>query len=461
MQQIDRSLLALTGDLSDINWSQWRASLPPTSKIPGSFDGLALDEQTKPLRVVCCQTLIDHARLAFIQPETWNFATISHRWRQNEAWPVHIPSTNTTFDVTAVAFQSLLGLARLCDSRAIPYFWIDCLCIDQNSAAEKRREIINMGQYYRHSEITLIFLWGLDIIGPPAVAGRAPQWDTRSWTLQEEILSRERAYYVISLHQRHRCSGVCNLQCRGLCLAEPIELFVESHSGTPFAACGTMQTPNSHFAATRIHLLPHGSLTSCRNIYLSTELELPEDAEGHHMINKYLRGNWLFTPVLALQEMSHRQATLPEDQIYGLIGLFRALKLVDGERIPPDAIQYNVGRNYALRTLAASMPCSKLQLLTTIEAYHGGCATPLDGLGALPAFWQAPSRMMPTILYTNTLGSAQMLTTDDVEEQGLEVRTLCAQATLVDNEDHTVGISGVLADIKRSGFVDVTFVCCR
>ncbi|KAJ9665651.1 hypothetical protein H2201_004343 [Coniosporium apollinis] len=56
-----------------------------------------------------------------------------------------------------------------------------------------------MGLYYANAKKTLIFPFGLDLVGPPLMpdSGAAPTWHSRAWTLQEEAVAGDKAYFVL------------------------------------------------------------------------------------------------------------------------------------------------------------------------------------------------------------------------------------------------------------------------
>lgn len=177
---------------SEETWTEWVRSLRPTTSVP---DTISLRDL--PLRVRCATSLWPDGdtipELKVVQPHDWNFVAISHRWLENLEWEAYrrpYPAENLGMKVTAVSKKSLYLLASICRTMGFQYFWLDCICIDQGSALEKAREVVNMGSYYTKSARTVIFPYGIDKVGPPLMSdGSLPVWHSRAWTVQEGPLS--------------------------------------------------------------------------------------------------------------------------------------------------------------------------------------------------------------------------------------------------------------------------------
>ncbi|KIJ67102.1 hypothetical protein HYDPIDRAFT_26505 [Hydnomerulius pinastri MD-312] len=87
------------------------------------------------------------------------YIAISHTWGTS-------PSDRDT--TGGQAYRSIPGhevkmkeIQRAVAQLGAKYFWIDTMCIDQNSATEKAEEIPKMGHYYRNASRTLVYLGDL------------------------------------------------------------------------------------------------------------------------------------------------------------------------------------------------------------------------------------------------------------------------------------------------------------
>ncbi|KAI9743485.1 MAG: hypothetical protein M1818_002798 [Claussenomyces sp. TS43310] len=137
-------------------------------------------------------------------------------------------SLDLTFSRLSGTIQDAIHCVRELDER---FLWVDALCIIQDSKEEKEAQIMQMDRIYENSIITIIAasplpeLWsGYDCL-PGYRAGtrlftqeiarvrdielctsfpsvelitdpRNSTWSTRSWTFQEELLSRRRLYFT-------------------------------------------------------------------------------------------------------------------------------------------------------------------------------------------------------------------------------------------------------------------------
>ncbi|KAI9566128.1 hypothetical protein HD554DRAFT_2174841 [Boletus coccyginus] len=76
-------------------------------------------------------------------------------------------------------------------TRGKKFFWIDILCINQDEQREKSFYVPHMGDLYRRAAETHAYPFGAKI--PPSLFSDEvyfPIWETRAWTVQEQILSK-------------------------------------------------------------------------------------------------------------------------------------------------------------------------------------------------------------------------------------------------------------------------------
>ena len=91
--------------------------------------------------------------------------------------------------VHAQLFFTVVNFSVL--ARGKKLFWIDMLCIDQNDQQEKNYFVPRMGDLYHRASETHAYPFGSKI--PSSVSSDEvyfPLWETRAWTVQEQILSR-------------------------------------------------------------------------------------------------------------------------------------------------------------------------------------------------------------------------------------------------------------------------------
>ncbi|KAI9566125.1 hypothetical protein HD554DRAFT_2119562, partial [Boletus coccyginus] len=76
-------------------------------------------------------------------------------------------------------------------TRGKKFFWIDILCINQDDQREKSFYVPRMGDLYRRAAETHAYPFGANI-APSLLSDEVyfPIWETRAWTVQEQILSK-------------------------------------------------------------------------------------------------------------------------------------------------------------------------------------------------------------------------------------------------------------------------------
>jgi len=145
-----------------------------------------------------------------------DFVAISYVWTDGiKKWRNCISSTNgSTYEETIERGSAMLSvstaLADISDSDGIAhahlfltivaffvltrgkkFFWIDILCINQDEQREKSFYVPLMGDLYRRAAETHAYPFGAKI--PPTLFSdevHFPIWETRAWTVQEQILSK-------------------------------------------------------------------------------------------------------------------------------------------------------------------------------------------------------------------------------------------------------------------------------
>jgi len=159
-----------------------------------------------PLRLYNLQT----KQVEKTEAKTGNYAILSYVWGQagelssdakeeiNEIWN----KVEYVNKVNPSGYKSLHKAIEVCKKLlGINYLWMDQLCINQHSTAEKNLEVPKMRQYYNQATATLIAIdgeigernnmgdlgWTGNIIEQIVIS----PWFTRAWTFQEGLLSKQ------------------------------------------------------------------------------------------------------------------------------------------------------------------------------------------------------------------------------------------------------------------------------
>ena len=102
-----------------------------------------------------------------------------------------VPIGGSDDDAIAEAQLFFTIIAFFVLTRGKKFFWMDILCINQDEQKEKVFFVPQMGYLYRSASETHSYPFGAEILS--AVFSKKvyfPAWDTRAWTVQEQILSR-------------------------------------------------------------------------------------------------------------------------------------------------------------------------------------------------------------------------------------------------------------------------------
>jgi hypothetical protein len=140
------------------------------------------------MRLIHAPTL---SLVEFFEPNVPPYAILSHTWGDGEVsfLEMGLPSSRQ-------AKQGFVKITRACEtalSLGLEYIWVDTCCIDKTSSAELTESINSMFEWYRKSEICIVFLadYGAD---PNAPLGPC-KWFSRGWTLQELIAPKRINFY--------------------------------------------------------------------------------------------------------------------------------------------------------------------------------------------------------------------------------------------------------------------------
>ncbi|KAI9780420.1 MAG: hypothetical protein M1839_006694 [Geoglossum umbratile] len=174
-----------------------------TWRYPGSLDSFTLGAlrliQVKPLLSKKNSRLLlyEFPALALQGAEGGNipsYAAVSHVWqpspavaRRENTRPLYITvEEDGTHEISWLGLMQTAIAARhlKCD-----YIWLDFVCLNQTSKADKRLQIKNMANIYAYCSATIVMFGGV------RCAQRLDDesfWHTRAWTLQEAVESVKR-----------------------------------------------------------------------------------------------------------------------------------------------------------------------------------------------------------------------------------------------------------------------------
>lgn len=121
-----------------------------------------------------------------------NYAAISHSWQHSpEAISIREAANRPLYiDIGEdspyeISWHGLRQAALAARHLGCELLWLDFICLDQKSSADKKLQIQNMGHIYENASAVIIMPGGVS--AAQDVEKEAP-WITRSWTLQEATL---------------------------------------------------------------------------------------------------------------------------------------------------------------------------------------------------------------------------------------------------------------------------------
>ncbi|KAK4705333.1 hypothetical protein P7C70_g875, partial [Phenoliferia sp. Uapishka_3] len=395
----------------------WANTLRPTTASASLVSNVGL-----PPLVACCKTLRDEGKIKLVQPQSWHWVAISHRWDSGvkawEALPYRSHPGTGPLVVTGTSKEALISLAHLIlniepigDESPYEHFWCDTLCTDQKSDVDLARSIASMGDYYKYSDLTLIFPYGVQEVGLPFdKEGRLPIWHNRAWTLQEEVLAGSRAYFVVfdPLFRRDTMASrdEGDFQTRKLKAIAPLPA-----DKVPGKTPGTTSFTNfRNFPPghdDQLFLVPRSNMPIWRDYYIAKfQAAAESDDSIVEVVATAKRGTaglakqleW--SPWSALREMYNRQTRNPQDRVYGVLGL------LDARFIPEERVTSGKMID-ALVVLCDATHIDQRLLLTTIESYH----IEDDGFSPLPRLdFRSPEAVPgPRLIHLRTLGVARFM----------------------------------------------------
>ncbi|KAL0945654.1 hypothetical protein HGRIS_014808 [Hohenbuehelia grisea] len=113
------------------------------------------------------------------------YAILSHRWEKDELDYTKAKALPQNFLQRRFKSQGREKIRKFCEQASqysCDYVWFDTGCIDKSSSSELEESIRSMFNWYRNSEICIVYLAGTKSMLDPH---KKDDWFKRGWTLQE------------------------------------------------------------------------------------------------------------------------------------------------------------------------------------------------------------------------------------------------------------------------------------
>jgi len=123
------------------------------------------------------------------------YVAISHVWNSSDEAlkaaqaanrPLHVQVEEN--ELRDISWHGLQQAASIAKYLGYEYLWLDFLCLNQLSSADKKLQIKNMGNIYRCAAAVLIMVGGIQAAHD---LHSGAEWMDRAWTLQEATLCKE------------------------------------------------------------------------------------------------------------------------------------------------------------------------------------------------------------------------------------------------------------------------------
>lgn len=221
--------------------------------------------------------------------EDHKYACISYLWNKPS---IPTPTLNWTdpskgifWHVTSATKEEVLNMIQLISNTIEHrYIWMDILCMNQDNSDELKTKIRHMGKIYANADVCLAFpgkLSCLDTMCPLDDNGIISEWFARVWTLQETILP-QKLYLWDGLRKQWLCKRECYwmlLQLGPLLETTNNKSFVDIHTALNVLSNGAKSLPTRIFqqAMTRKCLIPEDHIYGVLGLYdthLNSNLEI-------------------------------------------------------------------------------------------------------------------------------------------------------------------------------------------
>lgn len=134
-------------------------------------------------------------RLQIFHNNCPDYAILSHTWLEDhlEVTYLLIQQPETCTHLTSWRKVDFACQQAIHDGHE--WVWIDTCCIDKSSSAELSEAINSMFEWYRNSKVCYAYLSDIDALSENAGELVRSRWWTRSWTLQEFLVSLHVHFY--------------------------------------------------------------------------------------------------------------------------------------------------------------------------------------------------------------------------------------------------------------------------
>src|ERR1700737_3212737 len=140
----------------------------------------------------------------FYMPNDWahvpRYAAISHVWDSSDEVLEAASTANRPLFVDTgdkqpkdISWHGLQQAATVAKHMGCEYIWLDFVCLNQLSSKDKKIQIANMGEIYKHATAVLIMVGGVQAAHD---LHSGSKWIDRAWTLQEATLNQY-AYVIM------------------------------------------------------------------------------------------------------------------------------------------------------------------------------------------------------------------------------------------------------------------------
>ncbi|KAG2107882.1 uncharacterized protein F5147DRAFT_837109 [Suillus discolor] len=119
---------------------------------------------------------------------------LSHRWEETEVL-LHDIQDKVVYELNGLGgITKLQSFCKIVRDAGYHWAWIDTCCIDKNSNPEVQESINSMFVWYRHSALTIVYLYDVPPSSQPGALAQSV-WNERAWTFQELVAPKVVIFY--------------------------------------------------------------------------------------------------------------------------------------------------------------------------------------------------------------------------------------------------------------------------
>jgi hypothetical protein len=353
--------------------------------------------------------------------ESAHGADLPYEWRMISGSLICLSHLSDVDPLVREGHRFLVSVAENVLFRGKHFFWMDIVSIDQDILAEKEVLVPRMGTIYRQAAETHAYPTGTSFL--PSIGTSdfyAPIWETRAWTLQEHLVSRSIIFcYLFDGEQGDIRQAVINHGIENSLPSPPPPIPVKFYHVT-IARAKVHEFPSRSSAMLTWYSKIHNT-TSC---YMQAESwgipGSPRTSDNYGDMGNIYKRAFLYRTISTIRKrpsdqamlvrvafmlLAGRQATLPVDLVYSLLGI------LDTENFKAS---YNTG--LAEARLAVFEALSPNVLAMTLGT-DWGCCPSNDKDSALPRIPDLEP-VMGTYRYQPTIPHARFSRTTGTQIRG-------------------------------------------